>query len=98
MATALRHDLQAEMRALGERARGAAQVLATTPRAAKDHALHAAAGALRARRNEILAANAEDLAEARARGLREALLDRLALDGKRVEAMAEGLETVAALA
>ena len=98
MATALRHDLQAEMRALGERARGAAQVLGTTPRAAKDRALHAAAAALQARREEILAANAEDLAEARARGLREALLDRLALDGKRVEAMAEGLEAVAALA
>jgi glutamate-5-semialdehyde dehydrogenase len=98
MATALRHDLQAEMRAVGERARGAAQVLATTPRAAKDHALHAAAGALRARRDEILAANAEDLAAARSRGLRAALLDRLALDHQRVEAMAEGLEAVAALA
>jgi glutamate-5-semialdehyde dehydrogenase len=98
MATALRHDLEAEMRALGERARGAAQVLATTPRAAKDRALHAAAGTLRARRDEVLAANAEDLGAARSRGLRASLLDRLALDDKRVEAMAEGLEAVAALA
>ena len=49
MATALRHDLEAEMQALGERARSAAQLLATTPRAAKDRALQAAAAALRAR-------------------------------------------------
>jgi len=98
MATALRHDLEADMRALGERARSAARILATAPRAAKDRALQAGAAALRARRGEILAANAEDLAAARARGLRASLLDRLALDGKRVEAMAEGLETVAALA
>jgi glutamate-5-semialdehyde dehydrogenase len=86
------------MRALGERARSAARILATAPRAAKDRALQAGAAALRARQEEILAANAEDLAAARARGLRASLLDRLALDGKRVEAMAEGLETVAALA
>jgi glutamate-5-semialdehyde dehydrogenase len=98
MATALRHDLQAEMRALGERARAAARVLATAPRAAKDRALHAAAAALRARQDEILAANRRDLAAAEAGGLRPALLDRLALDAKRVEAMATGLEAVAALA
>ena len=98
MATALRHDLQAEMRALGERARGAARVLATAPRAAKDRALHAAAAALRARQDEILAANRRDLAAAEAGGLRPALLDRLALDARRVEAMAAGLEAVAALA
>jgi glutamate-5-semialdehyde dehydrogenase len=98
MATALRHDLEADMRALGERARSAARILATAPRATKDRALHAAAAALRARREEILAANARDLAAARERGLRASLLDRLALDGKRVEAMALGLEAVAALA
>jgi glutamate-5-semialdehyde dehydrogenase len=98
MATALRHDLEAEMRALGERGRSAARILATAPRAAKDRALQAAAAALGARQEEILAANAEDLAAARARGLRASLLDRLALDGRRVAAMAEGLEAVAALA
>jgi glutamate-5-semialdehyde dehydrogenase len=97
MATALRHDLEADMLALGERARQAAQVLATTPRTAKDRALEEGAAALRARREEILAANAQDLAAARERGLRASLLDRLALDARRVEAMAEGLEAVAAL-
>ena len=81
MATALRHDLEAEMhgarRAGARRRRGCSR-----PRraAAKDRALQAAAAALRARRDEILAANAQDLAAARARGLRASLLDRLALD------------------
>ncbi len=98
MATALRHDLEAEMRALGERARGAAQVLAITPRAAKDRALLAAAASLRTRADEILQANARDLAAAQGQGLRASLLDRLALDAGRIEAMAAGLEAVAALA
>ena len=98
MATALRHDLEAEMQALGARARSAAQLLATTPRAAKDRALLAAAASLRARADEILEANAKDLAAAEGRGLRAALLDRLALDAARIEAMAAGLEAVAALA
>ena len=98
MATALRHDLEAEMQALGARARSAARVLATSPRAAKDRALLAAAASLRARADEILEANARDLAAARERGLRASLLDRLALDAGRIEAMAEGLEAVAGLA
>jgi len=98
MATALKIDLQAEMRALGERARAAARRLATGTRADRDRALLAAAGSLRARRAEILAANAEDMAAARERGLGGAMLDRLALDDKRIEAMASGLEAIAALA
>jgi glutamate-5-semialdehyde dehydrogenase len=97
MVTALRHDLEAEMHALGDRARQAARVLTVTPRAAKDRALAAAAAALRAQEQLILAANAEDLGAARERGLRAALLDRLALDQRRIEAMAAGLEAVAAL-
>ena len=97
MATALRHDLEAEMRALGERARAAAQILATTPRARKDEALRAGAASLRARQNEILAANAKDMAAAQERGVRESLLDRLALDAVRIEAMAAGLEAIAEL-
>jgi glutamate-5-semialdehyde dehydrogenase len=97
MATALRHDLEAEMRALGERARAAARMLATTPGSSKDAALHAGAASLRARQSEILAANAKDMSAAQERGLRAALLDRLALDAVRVEAMAAGLEAIAAL-
>jgi glutamate-5-semialdehyde dehydrogenase len=97
MATALRHDLDAEMRALGREARAAAQILATTPRATKDQALRAGAASLRAREADIIAANADDMAAAQARDLRPSLLDRLALDAVRIEAMAEGLEAVAGL-
>jgi len=96
MATALKFDLEQEMQALGERARQAARVLANVPRAAKDRALGAAAEALRTREHEILTANAEDMAAARARGLSSALLDRLELTPARVEAMAAGLLAIAA--
>jgi glutamate-5-semialdehyde dehydrogenase len=97
MATALRHDLEASMQELGESARAAARVLATVRREAKDRALLAAALRLRAQRATILEANARDLAAARERGLRASLLDRLALDEARIEAMAAGLKAVAAL-
>jgi glutamate-5-semialdehyde dehydrogenase len=76
-------------------AREAASVLARAPRPAKDKALLAAAAALRARSAGILAANAEDLATAQ--GLTAAFRDRLALTPERVEAMAQGIEEVAAL-
>jgi glutamate-5-semialdehyde dehydrogenase len=97
MATALRHDREAEMRQLGEQARAAAQILATTPRAKKDHGLRAGAKSLRARQSEILAANAKDMSAAQERGLRASLLDRLALDAVRIETMAAGLEAIAGL-
>jgi glutamate-5-semialdehyde dehydrogenase len=97
MATVLRHDLAGEMRELGERARAAAQFLATTTRAMKDRALEAAASSLRAQQSEILAANARDMAAAQERGVRTSLLDRLALDAVRIEAMAAGLEAIAGL-
>jgi glutamate-5-semialdehyde dehydrogenase len=97
MATAVRFDLTATMHELGARARAAAQVLATTPRAVKDRALRAGAKSLRARQSEILAANAKDMSAAQERGLRVSLLDRLALDAVRIEAMAAGLEAVAEL-
>jgi glutamate-5-semialdehyde dehydrogenase len=67
------------------------------PRAAKDRALRAGAERLRADSAVILQANARDLGAARERGVRTSLLDRLALDAARIEAMAAGLEAVAAL-
>ncbi len=97
MATVLKDPLEREMLALGEAARAAAAELALAPRAAKDAALAAGAAALRQGTETILAANARDMAAARAKGLSGALLDRLELNPKRVAAMAEGLETVAAL-
>ncbi|SHJ14118.1 glutamate-5-semialdehyde dehydrogenase [Roseomonas rosea] len=76
-------------------ARAAATTLAGTPRPVKDRALLQAAAALRARQAEILAANAADLAAAP--DLTDAFRDRLTLTPARVEAMAQGLEEVAAL-
>ena len=85
------------MAAIGRRARYAATTLAIAPTAAKNSALVAAAAAIRADGAGILAANGEDMTAARAAGLNPAMLDRLALNEARVEAMAEGLEDIAAL-
>ncbi len=90
-------DVRAAMRAIGVQARAAARVLANAPDEAKTRALLAAARALRERAQDILAANALDVAAARAKGLAPALLDRLTLDSKRIEGIARGLEEVAAL-
>src|SRR5690348_12836482 len=90
-------DVRAAMRAIGGAARRAARILANTPAEAKTAALMAAAGALRERREDILAANAKDLAAAKAKGVAASFLDRLTLDDKRIEAMARGVEEVAAL-
>ena len=90
-------DLAQLMREIGRRAREAAARLALASPESKTKALEAAARAVRARAAEILAANARDLGEAKEKGLAGALYDRLALDGKRLEAVAAGLETVAAL-
>jgi len=76
-------------------ARAAASILARAPRPAKDRALTEAAAALRARESEILAANAADLAAAPE--LTDAFRDRLTLTPARIEAMAKGLEDIAAL-
>ncbi|HSK39095.1 MAG TPA: glutamate-5-semialdehyde dehydrogenase, partial [Arenibaculum sp.] len=98
--TALAHatdDLGTRMTAIGEAARDAAALLADVPPGPKAAALRAAAAAMRARIGEILAANAEDVAAARARGLAGPLVDRLVLDEARIEGMAKGLEDVAAL-
>jgi glutamate-5-semialdehyde dehydrogenase len=89
--------LASEMRALGHAARAAARAMREASTDTKNKALHAAAKALRARMKEILTANAEDLAKAKANGLSVSMLDRLALDEKRIEAMAKGVEDVAAL-
>ncbi|MFQ5971982.1 MAG: glutamate-5-semialdehyde dehydrogenase [Alphaproteobacteria bacterium] len=85
------------MMELGRRARAAARQLAQASSEAKSRALEAAAQAVRARRDEILAANADDMARARARGTKGSFLDRLMLDEQRIEAMAKGLEDIAAL-
>ncbi len=82
---------------LCQRARAAARSLATASTTAKNRALERVAAALRRDEPQILAANERDLEAARRSGLGSALLDRLRLDPKRVEAMARGVEEVVAL-
>jgi glutamate-5-semialdehyde dehydrogenase len=91
-------DIASAMGAIGRRAKAAARVLALADTAQKNAALEAMGQALRERRGEILAANAEDLAEARSTGATAAFLDRLKLDDKRIAAMADGLDVVRDLA
>ena len=78
-------------------ARDAARRLAALDAATKDAALHAIADALEARRAEILEANERDLEAGRESEIGEALLDRLALNDARIDEMAEGVRTIAAL-
>ena len=92
------HALNALMTGIGRQARAAAKVLAGASTATKNAALLAAARAIRANREVILAANREDVAEAERKSLSGALLDRLVLNDARIEAMAKGLDEVAALA
>jgi len=87
-------NLQATMRSIGREARSAARILALAPAAQKNRALAAIAAAVRRLRSAILAANAEDVAEAKSAGATAAFLDRLTLDPKRIEAMAAGLDAV----
>ncbi|HYZ61322.1 MAG TPA: glutamate-5-semialdehyde dehydrogenase [Acetobacteraceae bacterium] len=82
------------LRDAGRRARAASAVLAITPDAQRNAALHGAAAALRAGRDAILAANEADIAEFEGSA---AFRDRLLLTPDRVEAMARGLEEIAAL-
>jgi glutamate-5-semialdehyde dehydrogenase len=96
-ATAARADLDGLMLDIGARARAAAKILALAPAAQKDAALRAMARALRAATPDILAANAEDMAQARANGTTGSFLDRLELTPARIEAMAAGLDVVAGL-
>lgn len=91
-------DTATLMNQMGAAAKSAARTLATASTAQKNAALKAAAAALRANEQKILAANAEDMAAGRAKGLTAALLDRLMLDGKRIASIAQGLEEIAGLA
>ena len=86
------------MTELGVRAKAASRVLATARTAAKDEALRSAARLLEDRTEEIVAANATDVARAEAEGTSQTVIDRLRLDASRVASMAQGLEQVASLA
>lgn len=91
-------DVTQIMLAIGRAARAAQRAVMLASPAVRAQALGAAAAAIRADEAGILAANAEDVAEAKAKGQTGAFLDRLTLDATRVRAMAAGVEDVAALA
>ena len=90
-------ELERAVRKVGEAARAASAVIARASAETRTAALLAAAKAIRASSASILAANERDMAAARREGLSAAMLDRLMLDAARVEAMAAGIGTVAAL-
>ena len=90
-------DIAAVMVALGRQARVAARHLALSSDADRRQALSVAAATLRRQTPDILAANQRDFAEAKARGTAPAFLDRLLLDPGRIEGVAAGLDTIAAL-
>ncbi len=97
MAIAQQHDLATYCRQVAERARDASRQLATMPGGVKNAWLIKSARALRDQRARILEANAQDIAAAPDYGLSPAQIDRLRLDDARIDAIAQGLEQVAAL-
>jgi glutamate-5-semialdehyde dehydrogenase len=86
------------MDGMGKAAVQAAEVLALASAEQKNAALRAAATAIRNLREDVLAANQQDMQAAQAKGLTAAMLDRLKLDDKRIESMARGIEDIIALA
>ncbi|MEQ1671282.1 MAG: glutamate-5-semialdehyde dehydrogenase, partial [Hyphomicrobium sp.] len=91
-------DTATLMRDIGRRAREAARALAIATTDQKNAALVHAAAALRKAVPQILAANAKDIAAAEAADRPAAFIDRLKLDDKRIDAIAQGLIDIAALA
>jgi glutamate-5-semialdehyde dehydrogenase len=96
-ATEVPGDVAEIMAAIGVKARRAARLLALASPAQKDQALAAMAARIRAAAPAILAANAEDVAAAKAKGQAAAFIDRLTLDSLRLDGIAQAVESVAAL-
>ena len=91
-------EVKVQMQQLGQRARAASRFMAAAETRAKNAALLATVTAIDAARVALAAANAKDIDAGRAKGLSDAMLDRLELTPKRVDGMIEGLQQVAALA
>ena len=89
-------DWKSYVEPLGQSARRAAAQLATLSGATKVAALRGIASAIRQQRDVLIAANAEDLREGQRADLAPALIKRLELNEKRINAMAEGVEQIAA--
>lgn len=90
-------DIQKTIREKAEAAKRASRALAILSTSVKNDALRAMADALEKRAELVLEANAQDLEEARAKGLKRSYLDRLMLNEGRIRQMAEGLRQTAAL-
>ena len=90
-------DLAAQMIQMGQQARSAGAALATVSADQRTAALKAMAAHIRAATDDILAANAQDMAAGREKQLSAAMLDRLELSPERIEGMAKGVEAIAAL-
>src|SRR5438552_9323662 len=90
-------DLRNEVLSCGRRARAAAHSLARMSTEWKNAALLAMADQLRASAGAILQANGKDVEKATADQLSLPMIDRLRLDEKRIQAMADGIRQVAAL-
>ncbi len=97
IASAAKEDARAQMIAIGQAARRAARSVAIAPAQVREKALGAAAAAIRRQSDAILKANALDLAQARAKGLSAAILDRLTLNAARIADMANSVDDIAAL-
>jgi glutamate-5-semialdehyde dehydrogenase len=97
MQAALAPEIERTVDALSAAARAAARALAGASSLAKNRALRGAAAALRREHAALLAANQSDVERARAAGETAAFVDRLTLTPERIEAMARGLEDIAAL-
>ncbi|CAM5255141.1 Gamma-glutamyl phosphate reductase [Streptomyces tendae] len=97
MTTLSPYDSMSPVTRAAYRAKSAAADLAPLPRAAKDDALLGVADALEVRTSEIVEANAQDVAKARAAGTSEAIIDRLVLTPERVRAIASDVRDVVAL-
>jgi len=89
-------DIAEIMKEIGAKAKAAAAELAFVPALAKERALIAAADAVWARREEVIAANAKDMEFGRDKGLSDAMLDRLMLNEERIKGICDGLRAVAA--
>lgn len=90
-------DIKQYMQQVGQQARAASREMARADSNAKNTALLAIASELEWNAEKIIEANGKDLEAGRKRGLDEALLDRLELNGERIAGMAQGLHQIAAL-
>ena len=89
--------MASELLAMGQKARAAARSLALAPSESKVAALKAMAATIRQNADAILAANGRDVTAAKAKDMKGSFLDRLTLTPQRIEAMAQGLDEIAAL-